>query len=154
MTWKTNSYIFSTTSMPACVVIWSFTCMCSASSGCSPIRPSVMMTRFPASLDVWEDREEDEWRIEPWRFRGLRDTDKWAVNSFFVEPSHLLYLYCTFQFTVALAKVFIKKNICFISLHTVFLFFLFALMNFHCDLCSSSPVLALTHCVLRNDMLS
>lgn len=48
------------------------TCMCKASSGCSPIRPSVMMTRFPASLDVWEDREEDEWRMEPWRFSGLR----------------------------------------------------------------------------------
>lgn len=28
------------------------TCMCKASSGCSPIRPSVTMTRFPASLDV------------------------------------------------------------------------------------------------------
>lgn len=56
---------------------WAFfmsglTCMCNASSGCSPIRPSVIMTRFPASLDVWEDREEDEWRIEPWRFRGLQ----------------------------------------------------------------------------------
>ena len=52
-------------------------CMREVSSECSPIRPSVRMTRFPASLDVWEDREEEEWRMEPCRFRGLeRQTDK------------------------------------------------------------------------------
>ena len=46
-------------------------CMREVSSDCSPIRPSVRMTRFPASLEVWEDRGEEEWRMEPCRFRGL-----------------------------------------------------------------------------------
>lgn len=55
-----------------CNFVITLTCMWRGSSGCSPIRPSVIMWRFPASLDVWEDREDDEWRIEPWRFRGLQ----------------------------------------------------------------------------------
>lgn len=58
------------------------TCMCNVSSGCSPISPSVIMTRFPASLDVWEDREEEECRIDPCRFRGLQDKDDVGNHSF------------------------------------------------------------------------
>lgn len=67
------------------------TCMCKASSGCSPIRPSVMMTRFPASLDVWEDREEDEWRMEPWRFRGLRGRQNGR------EHETILFTFCRYN---------------------------------------------------------
>lgn len=62
------------------------TCMCNASSGCSPIIPSVIMTRFPASLDVWEDREEEECRIDPCRFRGLQDKDN-VVNHSVIQIS-------------------------------------------------------------------
>lgn len=66
--------------LPGVIFVSSLTSMCKASSGCSPIRPSVIMTRFPASLDVCEDREEDEWRIEPCRFRGLQDRHRVEEN--------------------------------------------------------------------------
>lgn len=72
-----------------CDFVMTLTCMWRGSSGCSPIRPSVMMWRFPASLEVWEDREDDEWRIEPWRFRGLQGGGNGE------EMKHMHYIHVT-----------------------------------------------------------
>lgn len=101
--------------MPVCDFISGLTCMCNASSGCSPIRPSVIMTRFPASLDVWEDREEDEWRIEPWRFRGLQhrdnvETDRKRHLSLCVHKCVFTYRTYAAKFLVHVFKILGKER--------------------------------------------
>lgn len=42
------------------------------SSAVSPIELSVRITKFPVSLDVWEEREDDECRTVPNIFNGLQ----------------------------------------------------------------------------------
>lgn len=41
------------------------------SSAVSPTELSVRITRFPVSLEVCDDREDDECRTEPSMFNGL-----------------------------------------------------------------------------------
>lgn len=48
------------------------TCMWYISSAASPTELSVRITRFPVSLEVWDDKEDDECRTEPSKFSGLQ----------------------------------------------------------------------------------
>jgi len=42
------------------------------SSAASPTELSVRITRFPVSLEVWDDKDDDECRTEPSKFSGLQ----------------------------------------------------------------------------------
>lgn len=57
------------------------------SSAVSPTELSVRITRFPVSLEVWDDREDDECRTEPSKFSGLekKTRDRTGASLFF-EP--------------------------------------------------------------------
>lgn len=46
-------------------------CMWYISSAASPTELSVRITRFPVSLEVWDDKDDDECRTEPSKFSGL-----------------------------------------------------------------------------------
>lgn len=109
-------YKFTPCPLHSCLsvfVISSLTCMCNASSGCSPIRPSVIMTRFPASLDVCEDREEDEWRIELWRFRGLQDRDNVGDCERFISVCTWMFIcMCVWVYVCACVRACCVTDLC------------------------------------------
>lgn len=63
--------MFCVVSYSRCWLCWSCTCMWYMSSAVSPTELSVRITRFPVSLEVWDDREDDECRTEPSKFSGL-----------------------------------------------------------------------------------
>lgn len=63
-----------------CWLCWSCTCMWYISSAVSPTELSVRITRFPVSLEVCDDREDEECLTEPSMFSGLEKNSKGIIN--------------------------------------------------------------------------
>lgn len=55
------------------------------SSAVSPTELSVRITRFPVSLEVWDDREDEECRTEPSKFSGLERKQTEQGHNYFLN---------------------------------------------------------------------